>query len=803
MSTRKNAILTTLLFLFLSIILPMMWMRSGYLYTGEESLFANYGTVVNNYRWAWSDKVNYGAPVTPIVHSVIIPNGIFYKALEFVGVGNVVAERLFVQVTLFIIFLAISRFLRLFTDKSSVILIGSIFYAFSFFTFSSLWYTAKTFQLIMTPLLFVLFYNYLRKGNYIYAVYNFLVFFILQGVFINLPQLLATMVTYIVSFLFFVYKEDVRFWKLVKTRLLSVVLFFIPLVFLGAYHATVYYYSFAQNFSDIKATHTFQALNSPLHRIYQMRGSWWESEEYEGISYNHLFGYYESAVVVVASYAVFLFVFLPLIKKYRSKDYKFFLILFLVSLAITSGTSFYPNLYRWVYSRVPYFYMFREPWSKFMPLAMLAFSAVLVQSFEYLNRVLNRKHLIILVGVLVLIRSGPFFTPSLLDYSNKGWKKLFIRPAEDWIEFDEWSNEHADSYVLPFPLASDFNPVIYKWNKGDLGNSNLPMYLLFGNTNVLSTTHSANSRAQIILSEFIEQSNMSFVKIFPIDYLLVQGDSSGFATSGTLDLQRSVKDYFSEEPVKVFGDWLDVREIKPEHRLEFVYSPQKLIRLNMGGEDLPEFVSKAGSLKNTVLMSDEELPEDSVNVNFRLAGDPTTTYEKISPSHYRAVTTGVEDSFVLVLRNSYSKFWNVYPSDTGKGGESGRFGGRGRAGGRGYIDGGDHVGGSSYSNARDYVGNLLRREEAVNVDNAEHFVANGYSNGWVLDADGLCSKDGSGGCVEEEDGTRTVSLDLKYSPQKSFSLLFGVNVLIFTAFVGYLSFWAISGKRKNLKNLLR
>ena len=74
-----------------------------------------------------------------------------------------------------------------------------------------------------------------------------------------------------------------------------------------------------------------------------------------------------------------------------------------------------------------------------------------------------------------------------------------------------------------------------------------------------------------------------------------------------------------------------------------------------------------------------------------------------------------------------------------------------------------------------------------------HFIANGYANGWLINAEELCQS--GEWCVKHPDGTYDMELIIEFWPQRLFYVGAGISLTTLALCVGYLVWRFV---RKNL-----
>lgn len=617
---KKNWLIIT--FVLISIILPSLWLRGNYLYCGEETNFVNYQHILEENNYSWSDGTNYGEPAGHWNHSLIIPNAVFYSGLEKLGVPNYIIERIFLSLIILLILLSSRYLLKLFTKNPWLILLGSLFYLLNFYVANSFFYSAKMYQLILMPFFFVFMYKFLAEKKYIYLFYNFTVLFIFQAVFTNLPQFLTTAVVFLLAIIYFAIEKKIAIGKFIKEYWLRIVLFLLPIACIFLYHFLVFYFSVLQNTAELKtSTTSFTAFTSSISSILQLRGSWWETQSYEGIAYNTWSTFYNNPIIVIASFLILSPILFYIFKYWKeSFAFRFWFIVLVVFILFTSGFIIYPQIYEWLYSHVPFFYIFREPWAKFFPLVLFSLVPLLVISLTKLRK----NYLIIAILILIVIRGGQFFNVNFFDYSNVGWKKTFVEIPKYWQDYIAWTKDNQNSYVLPLPFFDNITDrFIYQWNQNNLGNAAFPIYSFYSANNSINTSSyfAPLSNYSKVVASFLSENNYGFIRLGPIDYLLEQRDINlSYKRTDKIinEEKKEILPYFEKDHSQNFSNKLLLYRSKPEYFMPKIYLADNIILTDNSVKNLPTITSSVDFDQASVVYNQDnftDIGKDGLQTN--------------------------------------------------------------------------------------------------------------------------------------------------------------------------------------------
>ncbi|MFA6919327.1 MAG: hypothetical protein WC244_04460 [Patescibacteria group bacterium] len=679
----------------LSIILPQVWLVGDFLIITEEKMLMNFQVLIPTALYSWFSS-GYGSPAAIWNHALIIPNVLFYYVLDHLGFSNYSIQKVYASLILLLIFFSSAYALNIFTKKKAIILTGVLFYAFNFYTTSVMFYDARMFQMILMPLFFGYLFKYLKTGQYRYAIYNFITLFLLQGIFCNFPQVVATFIIYLLAIIYFILISGVKMPAFIRQYYLKLVLFFGLLSPILIYHALISYFSFVASgggFEAVKAVASFKAIGGRLSLLFQFRGSWWEYLGWQGITYNHWQGFYDSSIIIISLFIIISPIFIYLFYKSKAKEALLFYVTFIIFMALASGSSFYPPIYQWLYENIPFFAVFREPWAKFTPLLLFNFVILLVFALEKINK----KKVILVILACVIIQAYPFFSFNFFDRTNLGWKRMFIQPPQYWYQYRTWTKNNEDKTILSYPVYQDnIDYLHYDWYPDALGNANrdASLYNFFSYArNVNLDLADMTGKYKNITKIFKENYDNSFIKLGTVDYILYQNDLDSSQMRELDQKQSGLRGYFQNEPVIDFGQKLFLYQIKPQYYLPPVYSANNIIitdslkdiativanpdydlRSAIYTDQISDFTKSIefrnqydlskdrGYLENSIIVSNQgnyglcrKVTLDSFKIK-----TPVIEYKEINSTKYRVMVHGATGVFPLILAQSFHRDWKIY-----------------------------------------------------------------------------------------------------------------------------------------------
>jgi len=748
LSGKKWIISLTLLSI---ILLPFLWVPPGFLEYGEETA-TNFETLIYKARYAWTQDGGYGAPATTTDHCLLIPNAIFYFALKSAGLSNALVQKLFFSFIITLIIISFYIFSSLFTKKKWVFFLSLLVYYLNFYILHSLTYTAKVFQLILMPLLFYLTYQYLFTHNGKYIAYHFVTLFFLQGIFTNMPQVAATFLVYPLAIVYFVLTNK---QKLAQT-LLRFTIFILILIPILLYQGLVYTSLDLPLIKNRAAG--FQPLTSPLQRIMQFRGAWWEEKELRGVPYDHWYNFYNNRFIILITFGFLISVLYLILIKNPTKKSTFWLLTFLFFTALSSGTTFQPSIYKWLFQNVPEFWIFREPWAKFIPLVIFSFSTLTIFSFQTLNRLSKKRPLYKLIYLLlilvIIIKSFPFFSTHFYYREINSWKKILIKPPPYWYEYKEWSKDIGGKNILPLPFSDNQLDWFYNWYNEGLGNSSANLPVIFGAPNVFLPILQYGYGN--IMKGFVEAENFDFIKLNRVNYVLIQDDIKIVENQELYNWQKNkIKEYINPEPIKSWGGKLFLYQIRKDYLLPHIYAPKVIKTTDKNFEALPKIVSeKSYNILSAIYFQAQNQDKQNLlkTIPPQINQPPTIEFKRISPVKYRVHIHNAQENFILLFSEAFHKSWKVYLSE---------------------IKNDNLTQGQFYET-------WLQKPF---ISDQNHLLANGYVNSWWINLNDIRK---TGNYLNNDDGSMDFEIIIEYRPQRLFTLVLLISILMLISCLGYI-----------------
>ncbi|HTX87056.1 MAG TPA: hypothetical protein VMC41_03245, partial [Candidatus Nanoarchaeia archaeon] len=438
----------------------------------------------------------------------------------------------------------------------------------------------------------------------------------------------------------------------------------------------------------------YTSANSSFLNIFRLLGEWaWSGSAFGTpyISYPNLYTY-PLFIAATFVFPVLVFLSLFLIKKRKNLFFFFFLIIFALFLAKGSHAPL-PEVNKWLFLNVPYFWLFREPWPKFTLIIALSFSVVsCLPISEFLNYLQKQKNKIGLIGystfilfilAAIIIAAYPIFSGDII----RGNPTLGFLPGQRvsmpsyWFDASSQIDRQKEDYRI---LFSPMNPGLYvHYDWGYQGVD--PAIRLLPSSLVV-----AGNGSYIILKktqEFINQIYKNILQEPPGDLIklaslfnigaILQRNDFDWTNFGSLDNGSPgyIKDKLAEEGIdieKTF-DKLDYYKIDNKYILPHLYTPQNVIISSQSLDALPEIVSQPDyNVRSAIYFNDQNIISDSLFADRSILFNPTSPvtetiskapvieFKKIDPTKYRVIIHNAKENFPLVFSESFHSGWKAY-----------------------------------------------------------------------------------------------------------------------------------------------
>jgi hypothetical protein len=442
---------------------PLLWFKGPLIIAGgDQSLFLNPQAGLKK-AFLW-DRFEYGGSLTTHAY-VLFPFLSFFAFCSFIGISLILAQKIWFILLFLSLGLSMHYLYGSIFGKDDWIgrLIASIFFMFNYFSFmmnpsrSSDYYLA-CFGLCFVCGLFIRGINQPKIHNK-YVCLIGLVFLFLSGINLALYCIIFIIPFTYLLFYFFVEKGPAKIKALLFSfKTLSVVV----LVNLWALFATLL--SFVQdNVSlggDLAQRSWQTALDSThIYQALRLLGKWnWPLTNFYKFHDNFLF--------IGLSYLIPLIAFSIIFFKIKNRKVFYFLFLALISLFLAKGAnSPLGGLYNWLFFNFPGFAAFKEPYTKFMPLAVMSYAVLIgLVTSKIWKKFALRPFLIIGLACLLIVNVWHVFSNNYIKPGSH------VKIPAYWQEANNWFNaDKGDFKIFQLPEEKGYLSR-YNWQYGFFGS---------------------------------------------------------------------------------------------------------------------------------------------------------------------------------------------------------------------------------------------------------------------------------------------------------------------------------------------
>jgi len=331
---------------------------------------------------------------------------------------------------------------------------------------------------------------------------------------------------------------------------------------------------------------------SSLFDSFRTLGGWAFAKD-EMTVFEH--SYYESLGVLLATFLPIFLAFFSLLLVKKNKNLFFYILLAGIGLFLIKGTlPPWGELYKWSYENILYFKVFREPWTKFMPLYEVAVSVLFGYSCAHFTTVFMEKRKILGISfaaffiILVFVGGYPsLFGVNLWRYNFSGQRSALVKIPNYWKEMVSFlDKEDRESVVYITPR--NFSARDYMWESGSSGLTPIE-YLFLENplrySNFAMVTQDLNYTGFFILngdlSTLGSPAFINFLNMLGVKYIIQENDISwGPGSEG--NYPPKVMAYFLAtntylEELKQFGN-ISVYKVKEAFYKPIIYPSTHIIR---------------------------------------------------------------------------------------------------------------------------------------------------------------------------------------------------------------------------------
>ena len=731
--------LPILLISLLCLTLITIWFKDGKLLaTGEEGLMlVNPQKAISLYKYSWVENGVGGATpgsntLIPLLYlaslfkMISLPIWLFQASLFFVlmFIGSVST-----------FFLTKELFKNLIEEKYKITLafIAAIFYILNPISFLGIWYRFLVgFMLFyaLAPLFFYLYIVGLKKRKLVFSILiPFLTLFFTFAFAPPAAILLLWLLPFIYSLLeSLTYSKtgelNLKLYPLVYFTFISIFWVLINIWWIFPY-IELSKLAFGSELDPVHASNTLKAnskdftLDNVIRLIHG--GFLYKNEEFGSI--------YKTPLFLILSWLIPIITIYGLIKLKRGKVKLFFISSFFLLLYLSKGTA--PPLggiFLWFFNLIPPLQVFRNPFEKIGMLLPLVYAPLFSFGLLYLlaikiPKVKYRKILLFLAICMLAINTWPFFTGAVVVF---GKRDIRVEVPNSFYDANE-AIPIGDHVIFSIPVMGGGSG-FYKWEHGYKGVES-SMYLF--KYPVINTFYDANSfygQMLIGISNGLLHNLVGLAQLFSADIIAFRKDTDLLAFGYNLDaIERSKKMIDQGNLTKFFDSpQVSLYSLPKEKIVPIIYTPQS-VRI---GDSPVELISSLESNKfdpksETYICVNRDKCKPFINnldlskIQIKSAPEKSEI-KKISPVNYEVKISGSKGNFILVFNNTYHPGWTAFIED-----------------------------------------------KPISIKN--HFIANGYANGFIIEKEG--NFDISLRFVPEEKGQQAYKLSF-------FVIFLGILILL-------------------------
>jgi hypothetical protein len=537
---KKPIVQDTLILLGIG-FLSTFWFGNQQQLWGDDANFPlDLSIISNRYFHIWNGNSGFAdvfklPTIAPLQFALLLyhMSGLPYLAALF--------ERILLIVLVSGASISMSQLLRSLNLEDRVaVLLGSIFYAFNFFSMLTIWFPLAyiMFEYAFFPLILSRFVTAFKKNKGMrYALTTALIWTITVGPGYGTITLLITNLAILTSYLLFYLIRNrfrgahypLKFFSLTLGVWAIINVFWLVPVF-TYFQKTTKYAAISDSLS------TFSAGSVRLFDAIRLTGYWGLTSEYRGSQYYPWYTVYETIPFLLVSCIPFLLALIGYFASKKNVEVRFFAAMIVVSLILVNGLEEpFAQLNALLFSNPMLLTAFRSPYQRFTEYVALGYS-VLIGFFWAraartlsLSKVMKRIHLSeILAVLLIVILSGiylwPLWTGRISEQNNILVSRKVTVPSSYWEAADWFSTKGENFNILPIPYPSSTSSTQLLWLNGSEGYAGLYPLILMSTSKLMIQNPIGMILSSAILNGTITDS--AILALFNVKYILVNRDAN-------------------------------------------------------------------------------------------------------------------------------------------------------------------------------------------------------------------------------------------------------------------------------------
>ncbi len=625
------------LIFFTSILLVVIWFRSGNLMgTGESGLpFYNISLEANITRHSWTD-VFLGFPTTASVGTYPLYK-VFTVIEQTFSLKGYQTEALFIFIVLIISGFSIDLLVCYIFPNTKLInrYTGVLFYWFNPFAAVNIWnrflYNYMLFYAIL-PLLLYVYYKGINERRIEYAFGIGILVFIFSYAIINVPFILLMLGLFLLTTIYFSNKRtilfNIKFYAIAVTSIIAINFWWIAQLFIYT-HSSDFKVSVSSFFTiegNVSNLLVLSKLLGNLSYIFRLK---------HGTFYNSTLLWTSISNFVISNVLEFVTIGSVLwiaFKNIKVKTVRYFVLLFIIALFLIKGSELpFGEIFLFLFKRVSFLQVFRNPYEKFGFLLPIAITPIFVFSLSKLSKFIR-----IVIYFTVFLLWGFSFWSGLVFTAEKtneiGTRSYTVTPPNEYSDANNFFKKQGDYRFISLPIKDE--GITYNWGYSGVELSGI----LFSNANISFNTTIPFYNTYVTKLVNMQNSDkfLDYLPYLGIKYILLRTDIDYKASSmaNPQTIQERLSQWESEGLVKlVFSEGvLKIYELSDEYVWPKIYSTTNVIQSDSFPSELSASVYDLTKHKNVIINTQDK----SITTSNLTLVEPVNTYI------YKTATTPID-----------------------------------------------------------------------------------------------------------------------------------------------------------------
>ncbi len=406
--------------------------------------------------------------------------------------------------------------------------------------------------------------------------------------------------------------------------------------------------------SDLSSLHAVSKY-FPVWEILLLRQSWYLGHE------NDWFDFYHNPFIYLIGLMILLIAIYGVIKSKGFTYWKYLIVLAVVGLFISKGTSF-PFGYTFfeiLFSKFSLTVALRNSYEKFGIVWLLPYTVFFAIGFSVLLQKFNKIKRYIVGGIIISLSYGllvyPMWTGDIFPQKHR------LNIPQYYIDANNYLKKYSDNRIFHIPFILEIERLSYSWGYvGEDPSDNLfdpepaskrgvPPYSLFYKQ---MSNHLENKEFSRILG-LLGIENVIFHKdnIYP-----------------KIDLKKTqdvIESWKGINEKKEFG-LLTVYSLDQELIRPRIFTANSFIHVQSVEEGILkilngaiDYISTVFILEQNTILAQDLIPDPSLFLNVKKMSSPNITFEKKSNDSYKVVVKDAKAPVILVLNNTFDKSWQA------------------------------------------------------------------------------------------------------------------------------------------------